>query len=150
MFYQYRLIHISKINISQNKLQQFQPSFSDCFSCISLESTKLPCNNKGFIGSLWKHISNFSYMYLDTLVRTRVNRMHCKMVFNFTVRHDHAFKSYQTRWPLIGLRNLINNWSIGQLLIWWKQTKAFFHTLADVNNLNTECYVIQSKKCKQK
>ena len=24
-------------------------------------------------------------------------RMHCKMVFNFTVRHDHAFKSCQTR-----------------------------------------------------
>ena len=28
--------------------------------------------------------------------------------------------------------------------------KAFFHTIAAVNNLNTECYVIQSKKCNQK
>ena len=45
------------------------------------------------------------------------------------------------------LKNLI---LIGQSRIWWKQTEAFFHTLADVNNLNTECYVIQSKKCKQK
>ena len=74
-------------------------------------------------------------------------RMHCKMVFNYTVRQDHAFKSCQTRWPLIGQRNLI---LIGQLRIWWTETKAFFHTLAVVNNLNTECYVIQSKKCKQK
>ena len=30
-----------------------------------------------------------------------------------------------------------------------KQTKAFSHNLAAVNNLNTECYVIQRKKCKQ-
>ena len=75
------------------------------------------------------------------------NRMHSKMVFYFTVCHDHAFKSCQTRWPLIGLRNLI---LIGQLSMWWKQTKALFHTLVTVSNLNTECYVIQSKKCKQK
>ena len=27
---------------------------------------------------------------------------------------------------------------IGQLRIWWKQTKAFFDILADVNNLNSE------------
>ena len=30
------------------------------------------------------------------------------------------------------------------------KTNAFFHTLAAVNNLNTECYVIQRKKCRQK
>ena len=69
-------------------------------------------------------------------------RMHCKMVFNFTVRPDYAFKSCQTRWPLISLRNLI---LIGQLRIRWKQTIAFFHILAAVNNLNTEYYVIQTK-----
>ena len=73
--------------------------------------------------------------------------MHCKMVFNFTVRHDRAFRSCQTRWPLIGLRNVI---LIGQLRIWWKQSKAFFHTLDVANNLNTECYVVQIKLCKQK
>ena len=67
------------------------------------------------------------------------------MVSNFTVHHDHAFKSCPTRWPLIGLRNLI---LIGQLRIWWKQTKAFFHTLADVNNLNTECHSKQKMKTK--
>ena len=83
----------------------------------------------------------------QTKVYTFHNRMHCKMVFNFTFRHDHAFKSCQTSWPLIGLRNLI---LIGQLRIWWKQTKAFFTTLAVGNKLNTECYVIQSKECKQK
>ena len=77
-----------------------------------------------------------------------VNKLiECIAKWCFTVRHDRAFKNCQTRLPLIGLRNLI---FIGQLRIWWKQTKAFFHTLADVNNLNTECYVIQSKKCKQK
>ena len=65
-------------------------------------------------------------------------RMHCKMVFNFIVRHDHAFRSCQTRWPLIGLRKLI---LIGQLSSMMKTNK----TLTDVNNLNTECYVIQSK-----
>ena len=64
------------------------------------------------------------------------------MVFNFTVRHDHAFKSCQTRLPLIDLRNLI---LIGQLR---KQTEAFFHNLAAEKKLNTECYVIQSKICK--
>ena len=53
---------------------------------------------------------------LDGVLRRIGNRMHCKMVFNFTIRHDHAFKSCQTRWPLIGLRNLI---LIGQLRIWW-------------------------------
>ena len=56
-------------------------------------------------------------------VAVSVYRMHCKMVFNFTVRHDHAFKSCKARWPLIGLRNLI---LIGQLRLWWKHTKAFF------------------------
>ena len=73
-------------------------------------------------------------------------RMHCKMVFNFTVCHDHAFENCQRRWPLIGLRNLI---LIGQWRIRWKQTKAFFHTLASVNYLNTECYVIQEMETKE-
>ena len=41
------------------------------------------------------------------------------MVFNFTARHDHGFKNCQTRWPLIGLKNLI---LIGQLRIWWKHS----------------------------
>ena len=68
--------------------------------------------------------------------------MHCKTVLNFTVSHDHAFKSCQTRWPLISLRNLI---LIDQLRMWCKQTKEFFHTLAAVNDLNTERYVIQRK-----
>ena len=66
-------------------------------------------------------------------------------MFNFTVHQDHTFKSCQTRWQLIGLRNLI---LIGQLRIWWKQTKAFFHTLADVNNLNTECHSQQKMQIK--
>ena len=37
-------------------------------------------------------------------------------------------------------------WSVEDMM----KTNAFFHTLAAVNNLNTECYVIQRKKCKQK
>ena len=36
-----------------------------------------------------------------------LDKRHCKMLFNFAIRHDHAWKSYQTRWLLIGLRNLI-------------------------------------------
>ena len=31
------------------------------------------------------------------IVSRYIYRMHCKMVFNFTIRHDHAFKSCQTR-----------------------------------------------------
>ena len=38
---------------------------------------------------------------------------------------------------------------ISQLRIWRKQTNAFFHTLAAVNNLNTSFYVIQSQKYKK-
>ena len=37
-------------------------------------------------------------------------------------------------------------WSIEDMM----KTKAFFHTLSAVNDLNIECYVIQNKKCKQK
>ena len=53
-----------------------------------------------------------------------VFRMHCKMVFNITLRHDYAFKRCQTRWPLIGLRNLI---LIGHLrIIMMKTNKSIF------------------------
>ena len=60
------------------------------------------------------------------------------MVFNFTVRHDHA-NEMTAHWS----RKLDPYWSIEDMM-------KIFQTLADVNNLNTECYVIQSKKCKQK
>ena len=81
------------------------------------------------------------------LIACSQTRMYYKIVFNFTLRHEYAFKSSQTRWPLIGLRNLI---LIGQLGIWWKQTKAFFHTFAAVNNSNAACNFIQNKKYKLK
>ena len=64
------------------------------------------------------------------------------MVFNFTVHQYHTFKSCQTRWPLIGLGNLI---LIGQLRIWWKQTKAFFHTLTAVKMLCHSKQKMQTK-----
>ena len=41
-------------------------------------------------------------------------RMHCKMVFNFTVRHDHAFKSCQTTWDELSM--VQETWS---LLVNW-------------------------------
>ena len=77
--------------------------------------------------------------------------MQCKMVFNFTVRHVHGFRSCQTRWPLIGLRNLI---LIGQLRIWWKLShphlcKLFKYRLLSHSNekmqtkvANSVCYEI--------
>ena len=57
--------------------------------------------------------------------------MHCKMVFNFTVRHELSNKM-TAHWS----KKLDPHWSIEDMT---KQTKAFFHTLAVVNNLNTDC-----------
>ena len=111
-----------------------------------------PCSNEtDILRIVVVHTDRIWYEKQKILCVTNIqrlkNRMHCKMVFNFTVRHDQAVKRCQTRWPLIGLRNLI---LIGQLRIWWKQTKAFVHTLTAVNNLSTECYVIPSRICKLK
>ena len=66
------------------------------------------------------------------------------MMFNFTrPRFQMLSNKMTTHWS----KKLDPNWSIEGVM---KQTKAFLHTLTAVNNLNTECYVIQSKKCKQK
>mgnify|MGYP003691442789 CR=1 FL=1 len=125
--------------------------------CKSYNSCSFSCTDQRWVQqNECLQALNFNYWTIAMLSSAELvsdqysYRMHCKMFtvcLIFTVRHNHVFKSCLIRWPLIGLRNLI---LIGQLRIWWKQTKAFFHTLATVNNLNTECYVIQSKKCKQK
>ena len=46
-----------------------------------------PTNSVAWKYNIPKKLGNIIYRY----------RMHRKMVFNFTVRHDHAFKSCQTR-----------------------------------------------------
>ena len=129
--------NITVFNFSSHQLNQCYECYKCCnhhilfttFKSISVTiriSYKTPrklfsCN--GVTDWLnWETVMVLWHIYMYENIQ---HRMHCKMVFNFIVRHDHAFKSCQTRWPLIGLRNLI---LIGQLRIWWKQTKAFFHT----------------------
>ena len=63
-------------------------------------------------------------------------RMHCKILFNFTVRHD--LQKLSNKMIAHWYKKLDPYWSIEDMMN--------FHTLAAVNNLNTECYVIQSKK----
>ena len=76
---------------------------------------RLSRSKKITVVTIYTHKNLTSETVLFVLILWKLNRMQCKMVFNFTVHHDHAFRSCQTRWLLIGLRNLI---LIGQLRVW--------------------------------
>ena len=65
--------------------------------------------------------------------------MHCKMVFDFTVHQKLSKAKMTAHWS----KKLDPYWSIEDMM---KTNKS----ILAVNNFNTECYVIQSKKCNQK
>ena len=121
-------------------------ALSKCVNWFELVSQVIgvghgPLPNQYAIHSNFLYIGR--YLWLEIVAHAR---MHCKMVFNFTVHHDQKPSNKKTaHWS-----KKLEPYNIGQLRKWWKQINACFHTLAAANNLNTECYVIQSKECKQK
>ena len=83
--------------------------FCICIDLLSECTFQIDINNISHDNDYDSDASTIPYAESDV-------RMHCKMVFNFTIRHDHAFKSCQTRWPFTGLRHLI---LIGFCQLWW-------------------------------